>query len=42
MDIIDKDLKPVIIRIEDLNVQFVSNQIIFPIWQRQDKWVFKI
>ena len=33
MDIIDKDLKPVIIRIVDLNVQFVSNQIIFPIWQ---------
>ena len=41
MDIIDKDLKPVIIRIEDLNIQFVSNQIIFPIWQRQDKWSLK-
>jgi hypothetical protein len=41
MNIIDNDLKPVIIRIEDLNIQFVSNQIIFPKWQREDKWPIK-
>lgn len=41
MDTIDIDLKPVIIRIEDLNIQFVSNQIEFPIWQREDKWPIK-
>jgi hypothetical protein len=41
MEEIDHSLKPVIIRITDLNRQFTSEEITFPIWQRNENWPLK-
>ena len=41
MDDIDEKLKSKIVRITDLNKQFNSKEITFPIWQRDENWPIK-
>ena len=41
MDNIDENLKSKIITISDLNKQFNSKEITFPIWQREENWPIK-
>jgi len=41
MDEIDENLKSKIITISDLNKQFNSKEITFPIWQREENWPIK-